>query len=152
MEGWLGHLTSGVPPRSITEVGFIQYHKNSSEQFCRENWEVGFLQWRLQTRILHACKHEYSDWRWMFNPVQAGADWNHPFQYLLQTFKLFIKLFQNRVKGKGGKWKKFYNKKWELCAGKKYPFPKSEILSFRRRMKKNSQYEKEKKEAKVRTL
>ena len=87
----------------------------------------------------------------MFNPVQAGADGNHPFQYLLQTFKLFIKLFQNRVKGKGGKWKMFYNKKWELCAGKKYPFPK-ELLSFRRRLKKNSQYEKEKKDAKVRTL
>ena len=71
---------------------------------------------------------------------------------IYQTFELYIQLFQNRVKGEGGKWKMFYNKKWELCAGKKYPLPKSELLSFRRSPKKNSQYEKEKKDAKVRTL
>ena len=53
------------------------------------------------------------------------------------------------MKGEGGEWKVYFNSKWELCVGKKNQFPK-ELLSFRRRLKKNSQYEKEKKDAKVR--
>ena len=46
-------------------------------------------------------------------------------------------------------WKMFFNKRWELCVGKKNKFPK-ELLSFRRKRKKKAQYKKEKEDAEVR--
>ena len=44
-------------------------------------------------------------------------------------------------------WNMYFNKKYELCVGKKNEFPKS-LMSFRRIRKKSSQYEKEKEDAK----
>ena len=41
----------------------------------------------------------------------------------------------------------YFNKKFELCVGKKNQFPKS-LMSFRRKRKRSSQYEKEKEDAK----
>ena len=39
-------------------------------------------------------------------------------------------------------WNMYFNRKYELCAGKKNEFPKG-LMSFRRRRKKLSQYKKE---------
>ena len=42
----------------------------------------------------------------------------------------------------------FYNKKYEMCVGKKSQFPK-DLMSFRRVRKSKSTYDKEMREAKV---
>ena len=44
-----------------------------------------------------------------------------------------------------------FNKKYEICAGKKNQFPK-EVASFRRRPKPDAQLQKEKEDAKVKII
>ena len=58
--------------------------------------------------------------------------------------------FQTRV-ADDETWDMYFNKRYELCVGKKNQFPES-LIAFRRVRKKDSQYKKEKEDAKKMSL
>ena len=69
-----------------------------------------------------------------------------PGQFRKLQLELSQMSFQKRVKDDDA-WDMYFNRKYELCVGKKNQFPKS-LMSFRRIRKKASQYKKEKEDAK----